>query len=108
MSDTEPLLVQALEPEEATKRIRRMTRKGVDLSWTEDVKEAIKERGLVMGDLHHVLRKGIVLTAGVPCTRQGFFKYVIESRTPNFIGQNLKLMVIIGNGDGIKVCEVMP
>lgn len=108
MPDQDPALTKPLEPADATKRIHRMANmKGVEISWTEDVKYALKERSLVMGDLHHVLRKGVVLSPGEPTTRPGLFKYVIESRTPNFIRQNVKLRVIMGCGDAIKVCEVL-
>lgn len=98
---------QPLSPEAATERIQTIARRGYTLCWDEDVPIKLREKELIIGDLHHVLKYGKVREPGMSCTTALAFKYVVETKTPNWIGKNLRILAIFGNTDEIRVCDVL-
>lgn len=50
---------------------------------TDHADEQMDLRGLIMGDVLHVLKRGFVYAAPEEATRKSFYKYAIESKTPN-------------------------
>lgn len=96
-----------MEPSQATEHIRRVARGHIDLHWTSHAKERIKERGLIMGDILHVLKNGFVFYAAMPATQMGFFKYAMESTSPNSGGRTIRVVVIPSTSNAIKIITVM-
>jgi hypothetical protein len=96
------------KPAEATRRINACAR-GINLTLTFAVhfNERLDERGLMMGDLIHLLKMGFVYEEPEESTREGHFKYRIEGTTPNSEGRMIRA-VVIPNGDcAIKVITIM-
>lgn len=62
------------------------------------------ERDLIVGDVLHVLRYGFVYDEAEPSTREGYYKYTMESRTPNSNGRIVRI-VIVPSLPG-QTCEV--
>jgi len=80
---------------EATEKIRAYARNpGLKLSYKEHAKEQLLERGLIMGDVLHVLRMGFVLTPPRPSTDPELFRYRVESKSPNSHGRSIGVVVI--------------
>ncbi|MBB3264064.1 hypothetical protein FHW79_001679 [Azospirillum sp. OGB3] len=104
---TSSLMPQPLTPEVATARINAVASRGFTLVWDEDVPSKLREKELIIGDLHYVLRVGKVSLPGMACSTALTFKYIVETKTPNWIGKNLRIMAILGNTDEIRVCDVL-
>lgn len=82
-------------PAQATERLRAMARNEVFLlSYKEHAKDQLSERGLIMGDALYLLRNGFVYENPKPATRRGFYKYNMESRTPNSGQRDIRITVI--------------
>jgi hypothetical protein len=60
-------------PARATEIIRgKASDPCLTLAWTNHARERLMARGLLMGDVLHVLSQGFVYDPGEPTTRQGF------------------------------------
>ena len=90
-------------------RIREIaTHDDCDLDLTNHAKERMKERGILAGDAHHVLRHGFVHESGVESSRSGFYKYAIECRSPNSNSRQIRLIVIPSpSSPRVKIVTVM-
>ena len=104
-----PHEVKPWHPGEATRRIREKVRTGdIELSYTKHAKERMSERGLLIGDVIHVLKNGTVYEEAEPATRDGLFKYGVECLTPNSGRRSVRLVVIPSpTSRSIKVITVM-
>lgn len=91
----------------ATREINACASRAPNLTFALHVKERLRERGLVMGDLLHVLKRGFVLEEPQPATRAGFFKYRIEATTPNSEGRTVVVVVIPDGRDELKLITIM-
>lgn len=92
----------------ATQEINACARgAGLTLSWAAHVKVRLRERGLLMGDALHVLRRGFVLEEPQPATREGFFKYLVEATTPNSEGRTVTVVVIPDGDAHLKLVTIM-
>jgi hypothetical protein len=54
----------------------------------------MKERRIIASDVLFVLKFGFVMGEAIPATREGFFRYAIESKTPNSDRRDIRLIVI--------------
>ena len=96
------------KPAEATSRIREKSRQELALSYTRHAKDRMRERGLLVSDILHVLSKGTVYEEAEPATRGGLFKYQIECPTPNSNRRSVRLVVIPSpTGATVKVVTIM-
>lgn len=77
----------------------------LNLTFVSRFKGRLRERGLIMGDALHVLRRGFVLEEPQPATR-GFFKYLIEGTTPNSEGRTVRVVVIPDGNCMLKLITV--
>lgn len=102
MSEPRPL-----SPREVTKRINAMVDMQLDAHVTGHFKKQMSERGLIMGDVLHVLKYGFVYNEGRPATQKGLLKYEIEGSSPNSSGRTLRLVVIPNWGHEIKLVTIM-
>ena len=98
---------QPLEPAAATTRIRRLAGPELRLRYTKHAKDRMMERGMIIGDILHVIKNGAVRRPGEPSTRPGLFKYQIECVTPNSNGRTVRLVVIPSENGAIKIVTVM-
>lgn len=92
----------------ATQKINATARSDrLDLSFKLHAVDQMKDRGLVIGDVLHVLKIGFVLNDPNPATRLGFFKYVVTAETPNSDGRKVGVVVIPDNHNQLKIITVM-
>ena len=69
--------------------------------------DRLEERGLIVGDALYVLKNGFVYDEPVPSDADGFFKYAIESKTPNSEGRVVRLVVVPSGGCDLKIITIM-
>ena len=60
-----------------------------------------------MGDVFHILKYGFVYEEGQPSTRQGHYKYMMKSITPNSGGRAVCICVIPYPSCALKLVTVM-
>ncbi|MCF6304476.1 MAG: DUF4258 domain-containing protein [Rhodobacteraceae bacterium] len=66
------------------------------------------ERDIIMGDVLYVLKNGFIYVEPIPATTNGYFRYAIESISPNSGGRKIRLIVIPDYKNcGIKLITVM-
>src|SRR2546430_1209059 len=98
---------EPLEPPAATRFIRSLYGASLNLRYTKHARERMLARGLIVGDVLHVLKNGFVHEKGEPSTRPGFFKYQMECVTPNSLGRTVRLVIIPSTNCSIKIVTVM-
>ena len=81
-------------PAKATEEIRKLAQQDFQFIWTWHASEQMQERDLITGDIIHVLKNGFVHEEAKPSTRKGFFKYKVESRSPNSGGRTVGVVVV--------------
>lgn len=81
-------------PARATKEIWKLAKLEFEFNWTEHAGDQMLERDLIIGDIIHVLKHGYVYEEAEPSTREGFFKYKVESRSPNSGSRTLRVVVV--------------
>jgi hypothetical protein len=95
-------------PANATLRINACGKSdNLTLAFAAHLHERLEERELMMGDLLHLLKTGFVYDEGVESTRESFFKYRIEGKTPNSDGRTVRAVVIPGTGCELKIVTIM-
>lgn len=105
MSDSIP---KVLIPARATEQIRKKRNsEDFGIFWTAHAKEQMLERGLISGDVLHLLKTGFVYEEGKPATQLGFFKYKMDAVTPNSNGRTVRAIIIPANNSGLKIVSVM-
>lgn len=95
--------------QEATQRIRAIARdRRFSLVYKVHATQRLAERGIVIGDVLFVLKQGFVYADPRPATRPNFYRYEMESRTPNSGGRMIRVVVIPdGNNLICKIVTVM-
>ena len=95
-------------PAKATTEINSCAKSdNLNLSWKTHAKDQMRDRGIVMGDVLHVLKRGFVLGPPRNATRPGFHKYLIETTTPNSDGRTVGVVVIPDGACEMKIITVM-
>lgn len=95
-------------PRDATDEIRKLARRReLSLAYKLHAKDRMLDRGIIVSDVLYVLKHGFVLKDSEPATRRGFFRYEIESRTPNSGSRDIRLIVIPQPQWLIKIVTVM-
>lgn len=94
---------------EATDEIRKIAvSEDFDLWISKHASERMAERNLIMGDILYVLKSGFVRSPSIPSTQQGYFKYLVESRTPNSDVREVGVVVVPDRARcSMKVVTVM-
>ena len=100
---------QPWTPSEATNKIRAMARsEQLNLAYKIHTKERLAERGIIISDVLFVLKHGFVLTEAEKSTRDGFFKYSMESKTPNSASRDIRVVLLPdAPRSSIKIVTVM-
>jgi hypothetical protein len=102
---------QPWTPADATDQIRAIAaneRTLVSLILTQHAREQMAERSLYTGDVLFILKQGFVLGDAVESTRAGYYKYAIQSRSPNSGNRTVRLIVIPDPDRGhMKIVTVM-
>ena len=93
----------------ATERIRTIARdRRFSLAYKVHAMQRLAERGILTGDVLFVLKHGFVYGEPTPATRPDFYRYEMESRTPNSDGRSVKVVVIPDSKNLIcKIVTVM-
>ena len=108
MPDYTPL-PEPWEPAVATRAINHLAN-------SMDMRFVMKKHALDRKDLRdittldvlHVLKKGFVFKEHQPATREGYYKYRIEGRSPNSGTRSIRICLIPDEKNiGIKVLTVM-
>lgn len=83
------------DKDHATDPIRAIARsRSLTLHYRLHARERLAERGLLMGDVLHVLKFGFIRQEPIPSTREGFMRYSMECKTPNSNGREVRVVVI--------------
>lgn len=99
---------QPWKPADATDFIRQITKGDPTLVIRKHAKEQMSERGLITGDILHVLKRGFVYEAPEKSTRDRLYKYRMECSTPNSNSRTLRIIVIPCAKDSLlKVVTIM-
>ena len=94
-------------PAEATRQINECANRGdFELDYVLKIGDAMKARSLITGDLHHLLKTGVVTGEPVESTLEGYFKYRIEGPTPNSDGKPIAAVVIPSGCHKIKITSL--
>lgn len=101
--------LQPWSPAEATQCINALGKSDdLTFNWTEHAEDRMAQRGLILGDILHVLKRGFVLDPHEPSTRPNSFKYRIQSTTPNSGNRSVAVVVIADiKSQQVKVVTVM-
>lgn len=95
-------------PAQATERIRQCAGASTFTPhWKKHALERLHERDLLVGDVLYVLKNGFVLEDPEPSDAEGYFRYQVESKTPNSEGRTVKVIVVPGDGHELKIVTVM-
>ena len=96
-------------PGVATEQIRMLAQnKLLNITYKMHARIRLSERGLIISDVLHVLKNGFVYAEALPATREGCFRYAIETSTPNSGGRSVRIVVIPAKiGCLLKIVTVM-
>lgn len=102
-------MTEPLSHEEAARVIARIAKHPLfTLIMTEHAKERMKKRALLSGDMKFVLENGVVRAAPETSTQNGYYKYRMESLTPNSDSRTVGVVTIPSERDRrLKVVSVM-
>ena len=90
------------EAANATTNIHRMAQKPCfGFQWKTHAKGRMAERNIIMSDILYVLKNGFVYEKPIPATRDGYYKYAIECKTPNS-ERSIRLIVI----PNLETCKI--
>ena len=97
------------KPADATDKIRACAAsEKLSIKLTLHADDQMNDRGLIMDDLLHLFRTGFVYEPPEPTTREGFYKYEMEGRTPNSEARFVRAVVIPDDAAcSLKVVTVM-
>ncbi len=100
---------QPWSPADATSCINALGKSDdLDLSLTEHAQDRMAQRGLIAGDILHVLKRGFILDPPEASTRPNSFKYRIQSTTPNSGNRSVAVVVIADTkSQQVKIVTVM-
>ena len=94
-------------PAQGTERIRAIAQsEEMSLAWKDHAKDQLTDRGLIMGDLHYLLRNGFVYEPAEEATSEPFWKYQIQCTTPNSKSREVRAGCDTGlEAQGHKGCD---
>jgi hypothetical protein len=100
---------QPWSPADATLCINALGKSDdLTFNWTEHAEDRMAERGLIVGDVLHVLKRGFVLDPYETSTRPNSYKYRIQSTTPNSGNRSVAVVVIAdATSQQVKIVTVM-
>lgn len=82
-------------PADATTIIRTMAlNRNLGLFLKVHAKGQMSDRGIIMSDVLYILKNGFVYEDPRPATQNGFFRYAIESKSPNSESRSIRLIII--------------
>ena len=103
-----PASAESWTPAKATEKIREKAQDtALDVGLTNHTKEQLAARGLIMADVLHVLKHGYVYEPAEPAKEQSYYKYKIESPTPNSGNRAVRVVVIPYPTPSLTIVTVM-
>ena len=92
----------------ATERIRSIASGEFYYSYKVHALDQIAERGLIISDVTYLLKNGFVYEQAEESTRNPFWKYQMQCKTPNSKNREVRVVVIPDwKRKGIKLLTVM-
>jgi len=86
---------QPWKPADATEQLRLLGRnERLTMSQTRHFTQRLLERDLIIGDAFHVLKHGFVYEDAEAATIVGYYKYKMESTTPNSNNRVVRVVVV--------------
>lgn len=86
---------QPWSPADATTWLNELaSEETLDLAITMHAQDRLGERGLIVGDLLYLLRRGFVYDPPEQAIRAEFWKYVVEGSTPNSESRTVRTVAI--------------
>ena len=80
---------------DATDHIRSMARSpDLSIAYRLHARERLLHRGIITSDVLFVLKYGFVHTEPEPSTRDGFYRYAIDNKTPNSDSRDIRLIIV--------------
>lgn len=99
---------QPWKPSDATDIIREIAQNPSNFIYKTHATKRMAQRGILVGDVLYVLRNGYVYEMPDPSTREGFYKYKVESKTPNGGTRKVRVVVVPDALNGsLKIITVM-
>ncbi|WP_349370766.1 DUF4258 domain-containing protein [Salinarimonas sp.] len=97
------------DPSEATRRIRAIAKHhSLNVTYTHHAREQMLKRDLILGDVLYVLKNGFVHDSAQASTRPGYYKYRMQTSTPNSGQRDVRVVVIPDERSfWVKVVTVM-
>lgn len=92
---------QPWSPADATDTIREIASGDAKVVLTKHAKDQMANRDLILGDLMYVVKNGFVYDDPEPSTQDGYYKYAMESTTPNSNARSLRVIVIPGADENL-------
>jgi Domain of unknown function (DUF4258) len=103
--DTPP---QPWPPGQATERIWQLAKGEFTLAVSSHARQQLDRRALIVSDALHVMKRGHIYENPVASTRGGFYKYSMESSSPNSNSRTLRVVVIPSASERLlKIVTVM-
>jgi Domain of unknown function (DUF4258) len=100
---------QPWNPANATRCINEIAAHArLDLSLSVHARDQMADRNLVVRDVLYVLKRGMVYENAQKATQNGFYKYQIETRTPNSGNRSVRVVAVPdAKAHHVKVVTVM-
>lgn len=100
---------QPWKPARATEETRKLARdEKLQITYSVHARQRLIERDLTTGDALYVLKHGFVYEDPECASREGLYKYRVESRSPNSGSRTLRVVVIPDPSSlWIKVVTIM-
>lgn len=100
---------QPWTPGIATEKIRAIANDPrLTIAYKLHANERLDERNLIVSDVLFALKNGFVYQEPIPATRDGFYRYRVESQTPNSGSRSIGVVVIPNHtGCYLKIVTVM-
>jgi len=90
-------------PKDAPNEIRTIAQsKRLTISYKRHAIDRMKERGLIVSDVIYVLKYGFVYSEPESATRNSYYKYAMENKSPNGDSREVRVVVIPDK----KPCEL--
>lgn len=82
-------------PTDATYAIRQIARHpALSIAYKVHATQRLLERGIIISDVLYLLRNGFVYEHPRPASQNGYYKYIVESQTPNSSPRRIGAVVI--------------
>lgn len=96
------------DPTDATYAIREIGKHpALSIAYKMHARQRMSERGIIVSDVLQLLRRGFVYDLPIEATSRGYYRYVIQGRTPNSGKRDIAAVIIPNpNTMAVKIVTV--